>query len=68
MYDLFQLDHFDHAIDIKPAKVAITPCITTDHYNQTDYRYNDKKDKVISGNKQIITYPKNKNWTPKVGL
>ncbi len=54
--------------DIIPSRSSTDMCETRDHSNATDYRYDDKKDKDINGNKKTITYTKNKKWTPKVGL
>jgi hypothetical protein len=42
--------------------------VSRDHANEVDYRYNEKKDDDIRGNKKIITFIKSKAWVPKVGL
>lgn len=57
-----------NSFDINPSKISTDMCESRDHFNVVDYRYNEKKDKNIPGNKKTMTYEKNRKWMPKVGL
>ncbi len=57
-----------NCFDVVPSIDSTNMCESRDHFNAIDYRYDDKKDKDISGNEKTIIYAKIKKWTPKVGL